>query len=207
MATHTAPYPEQMRTRQLPDVFTVDDLDWLKEEWGLGAFHIEIDPWGNLVMSPRKWSHVLALNEVVQSLVRQLEGIPAKAVVEGPDLKVADGSGYANLPDGFVVLPFDDGEWMHGPDDEMRRPPLMVIEVASPSTRTIDRTRKADDYRIEGAELYLLVDLPKVAKVAAPVLELWRNAGDHWDVVAKGAAITFELAGRTITLDAAEFEV
>lgn len=205
MATHTAPYPERMRTRQLPDVFTVDDLDWLKEEWGLGAFHIEIDPWGNLVMSPRKWSHVLALNEVVKNLTRQLEGAPAMAVVEGPNLKVAGGSGYENLPDGFVVLPFEDGRWT-AHDDEMRRPPLMVIEVASPSTRTIDRTRKADDYRIEGAELYLLVDLPTAAKVDAPVLELWRNAGDHWDVVAKGPAITFELAGRTVTLDAAEFK-
>ena len=39
-------------------------------------------------------------------------------------------------------------------------PPVLVVEVASPSTRHVDRTRKLDDYRLGGAHLYLLVDLP-----------------------------------------------
>ncbi len=39
-------------------------------------------------------------------------------------------------------------------------PPLLVVEVASPSTRGVDRTRKLDDYRLGGAGVYVLVDLP-----------------------------------------------
>ena len=35
-----------------------------------------------------------------------------------------------------------------------------MVEVASPSTRRVDRSRKLADYRLGGAEKYLLVDLP-----------------------------------------------
>ena len=38
--------------------------------------------------------------------------------------------------------------------------PLLVVEIASPSTRRADRTRKLADYGVGGAGLYLLVDLP-----------------------------------------------
>ena len=35
-----------------------------------------------------------------------------------------------------------------------------MVEVASRSTRRVDRSRKLADYRLGGAEQYLLVELP-----------------------------------------------
>ena len=37
-------------------------------------------------------------------------------------------------------------------------PPLLVVEIASRSTRDVDRTRKLADYRLGGARMYLLLD-------------------------------------------------
>jgi hypothetical protein len=37
---------------------------------------------------------------------------------------------------------------------------LLVVEVGSPSTRRVDRTRKLSDYRAGGARCYLTVELP-----------------------------------------------
>ncbi|MDQ6774523.1 MAG: Uma2 family endonuclease [Candidatus Dormibacteraeota bacterium] len=40
-------------------------------------------------------------------------------------------------------------------------PPLLVVEVASPSTRRADRGHKLADYRLGAAGVYVLVDLPE----------------------------------------------
>jgi hypothetical protein len=69
---------------------------------------------------------------------------------------VPGGSGYLMVPDLAVFAPGRRrvDEVHFGP------PPLLVVEIASRSTRRADRTRKLDDYRLGGAEKYLLVDLP-----------------------------------------------
>ena len=57
----------------------------------------------------------------------------------------------------------DGSRWHRVPHEP--RPHRGVSELAAgwrtrPSTRHVDRTRKLDDYRLGGAHLYLLVDLP-----------------------------------------------
>jgi len=35
--------------------YTVDDLDWLRDE--IGVAHLELDPWGSLIVSPADDHH------------------------------------------------------------------------------------------------------------------------------------------------------
>src|SRR5829696_4513393 len=60
------------------------------------------------------------------------------------------------VPDLLVLRP----GWQRVDDLHFDPPPLLVVEIASRSTRGVDRSRKLADYRLGGAELYLLVDLP-----------------------------------------------
>ena len=71
-------------------------------------------------------------------------------------MDVPGGSGYLNVPDLIVVAP----NWTRVDELHFDPPPLLVVEVASRSTRRVDRTRKLDDYRLGGAGVYVLVDLP-----------------------------------------------
>lgn len=79
----------------------------------------------------------------------------------------------------------------------------MVSEVASASTRVIDRTRKLQDYRLGGAGFYLLVDLPALAPVEHPTLTLYPLAEPGEAPVVATEELRFELAGATATLDPA----
>lgn len=38
--------------------YTVDDLDWLRDE--IGVAHLELDPWGSLIVSPADDPHEIA---------------------------------------------------------------------------------------------------------------------------------------------------
>lgn len=60
------------------------------------------------------------------------------------------------IPDLTVVS----ASWQRDGELGIDPPPVLVVEAASPSTRHVDRTRKLDDYRLGGAHLYLVVDLP-----------------------------------------------
>ena len=75
-------------------------------------------------------------------------------------------------------------------------PPLLVVEVASRSTRRVDRTRKLDDYRLGGAGVYLLVDLPPDGPPAFVAHDF--STGE----VAKAlGAIDIVVAGRPLRFD------
>jgi hypothetical protein len=50
--------------------------------------------------------------------------------------------------------------WRRVGDVAFDAPPLLVVEVASPSTRRADRGHKLADYRPGVAGVYVLVDLP-----------------------------------------------
>jgi len=56
-------------------------------------------------------------------------------------------------------------------DDQLVVPPLLVIEIASPSTRDVDRGRKKELYASGGAAWYWLVDLER------PELTVFENVG------------------------------
>ncbi len=66
-------------------------------------------------------------------------------------------------PDLFVLAP-DDIPHAHG--SPLRVRPVLVIEVSSPSTRTIDRGEKAEDYAQAGVPEYWVVDAERGEVVA-----------------------------------------
>ena len=51
--------------------YTVDDLDWLGDE--IGVAHLELDPWGSLVVSPAGDEHELAQGALVRQAGAQLD--------------------------------------------------------------------------------------------------------------------------------------
>jgi Uma2 family endonuclease len=146
--------------------YTADDLDWARQEFGVA--HIEIDPWGNLIVTPASDPHGRAVAVVHAQLGRQLDLPDGCVLSQGLQWRVPRGSGYTNVPDLMVVDPRTDRveEWHLAP------PPLLVVEIASPSTRAVDRSHKLADYRLGGAEVYLLIDLPGLTRAERPTADL-----------------------------------
>lgn len=173
--------------------YTVDDLDWLRAE--LGVVHLELDPWGSLIVSPATDEHETAVAILQHQAVVQLE-LPAGCVrANGLAWKIPGGSGYLNVPDLAVVAP----GWVRVGDLHLAPPPLLVVEVASPSTRRADRGRKLADYRLGGAGLYVLVDLPAGAPDAAVIFEA--NDFATGQVTTATGAIDLDVAGRPLRFD------
>ncbi|MGI8810764.1 MAG: Uma2 family endonuclease [Acidimicrobiales bacterium] len=163
--------------------YTVDDLDWLRNELNLAA-RLELDPWGSLIVSPATDEHEVAQAELLRQAVLQLEGT-GWAVFPSMPWTVADGTGYLMIPD-LTALAAD---WRRDGELGLAPPPLLVVEIASPSTRRADRGRKLADYRLGGAEHYLLVDLPST-------FELHRFATG--DVVTADGSIELVVGGQPV---------
>jgi hypothetical protein len=89
--------------------------------------------------------------------------------------------------------------WTRVGELHLAPPPLLVVEVASPSTRRADRGRKLTDYRLGGASLYVLVDLPGLA----PVTEVTFEAHDFTagGITTEVGVIDVVVAGRPLRLD------
>ena len=175
--------------------YRVEDLDWLRDE--LGIAHLELDPWGSLIVSPATDEHETAVAVLHHQADRQL-ALPGGCVrSNGLAWKVPGGSGYLNVPDLAVVAP----GWTRIGDLHLEPPPLLVVEVGSPSTRTVDRTRKLADYRLGGAGLYLLVDLP------GPGSEVTFEAHDFAteQITTATGTIDLAVASRPVRLDLTQF--
>jgi|GEM_PF-1955900 len=173
--------------------YTVDDLDWLRDE--LGIPHLELDPWGSLIVSPATDEHETAMAVVHSQLDRQL-GLPPGCVrSNGLAWKVPGGSGYVNVPDVVVVVP----GWTRVGSLHLDPPPVLVVEIASPSTRAVDRGRKLADYRLGGAGLYLLVDLPGSGRVTDVTFEAHDVAAGT--VTTEVGVIELVVGGRPVRLD------
>ena len=147
-----------------PTGYRVDDLDWLRAE--LGIAHLELDPWGSVLVTPATDEHERAGALLVHQLVAQLE-VAGSVRVNSLAWKVPGGSGDPNVPDIAVVSP----AFVRVGTGHLEPPPALIVEVASPSTRGIDRGRKLADYRLGGAGLYLLVDLPGLSAVTEVAFE------------------------------------
>lgn len=139
--------------------YTVDDLDWLRCQ--LGYAHLELDPWGCLIVTPTSDEHETILSRLIAQLVRQAHLPDGCIRANGTAWMVPGGSGYVNEPDLTVVA----AGWKRVDELHFDPPPLLVVEVASPSTRRVDRTRKLADYRLGGAGVYLRVEPPATFEV------------------------------------------
>lgn len=167
--------------------YTVDDLDWLRNELRVVA-HLELDPWGSLIVAPTDDEHGDAVAVLCSQANEQLD-LPPTCVRPEFAWVVPGGTGYLMIPDLTVVAP----GWQRVDGLHVDPPPLLVVEVASPSTRRVDRSRKLDDYRLGGAEKYLLVDQPSSFElhdfVAGTVVKSDRSI----DLVVGGQPVRFTL--------------
>ncbi len=178
-----------------PAGYGIDDLVELRSK--LGLVHLELDPWGSLIVTPASDEHETAIAVLHAQLVEQLQ-LPAGCVrSNSPAWQPVEGKGYVNVPDATVVAP----GWRRVGEAGLEPPPLLVVEVASPSTRRVDHTRKLSDYRAGRATLYLMVDLPR-RRGSPAVFELWdfttgesRISLDTIELTVAGNAVRLELTG------------
>jgi len=131
--------------------YTPDDLGWLRDETGIAD--LELDPWGSLIAFPTDDDHETAALVLARQAIDRLSHVVS---VNGYAWTVPGGTGYVMTPD-LVVLARG---WRRAHELHFDPPPLLVVEIAARSSRGVDRTRKMADYRLGGAALYLLVDLP-----------------------------------------------
>jgi Uma2 family endonuclease len=167
--------------------YTVDDLDWLRDE--LGIAHLELDPWGSLIASPTDDDHETAMSLLHEQALSQLDVPPGSVRSNGFHWVVAGGTGYEMTPDVTVLAP----GWKRVGELGTDPPPLLVVEVASPSTRRVDRGRKLADYRLGGAGLYLLVDLPATFEAHDFATGKVLKATGEIDLVVGGQPLHFTL--------------
>jgi Uma2 family endonuclease len=163
-----------------PTGYTVDDLDWLRDE--IGVAHVELDPWGSPIVSPADDEHEVAAMAIVRQAVEQLSHDVSS---NGLAWIVPEGTGYLMVPDLTVLAQ----GWQRVEKLHFDPPPLLVVEIASRSTRWVDRSRKLADYRLGGAERYLLVDLPST-------FELHDFAAGT--VVTSTGSVEFEVGGQRL---------
>lgn len=170
--------------------YTAEDLDWLRAELGLA--HLELDPWGSLIVSPATDGHETAVALLSAQAVRQMLVPDGCVRVNGLAWKIPGGSGYLNVPDMAVLAP----GWQRVGDYHLQPSPLLVVEVTSPSTSAVDRGRKLSDYRLGGAGLYLLID---AATAAFEAHDFAAGSVSHAvgaiDLVVGGTPVHFDLAG------------
>jgi len=127
-------------------------------------------------------SHNLINGNLLYALKTHLRGGACKVFVN--DLKVeAKANEVYYYPDLMVTCdPSDDGEYV-------KKRPVLIVEILSPSTETTDRREKWVHYqRLETLREYVLVSQD------ARRVEVFRRAGDAWDVE------TFE-GDETVNLD------
>jgi Uma2 family endonuclease len=124
--------------------FTVNDLDKLPDD---GRRYELLD--GVLVVSPRPTTvHQLAATKLVTLLENACpDGL---CVLAEPALQLSDDTEFD--PDVVVVWQQDVG------GAKLTAPPLLVVEIRSPSTALIDLNRKKAAYQRFGVQSYWIVD-------------------------------------------------
>lgn len=155
---------------------TIDDLYLLPDDGN----RYEIDD-GLLVMSPSPaLSHQLVLHRLSATLGAACP--PDLAVL--PELGVEVSRIHYRVPD-LIVVAFSDVRF---DDTTVTKPPLLAVEVASPSTAIYDRNRKKDVYESFGITSYWIVT-PDLAKPSITAFEL--SGGDYLLVAEVSGEDTF----------------
>ena len=182
-------------------MYSVEDLDWARG--ALGTIHVEIDEDGQLVVSPATDAHEWAIRALSGILVREQTGLVFPA---GWSWRPAGGSGRVNVPDLMVLAP---GTVRVGPDGlDFDPTPLLVVEVASRSTRRTDRSTtpggKMSEYLAGKAGCYLFVDLPSLVNVTEPAVELLALKAGQWVSSGQQQQVTLPESLSSVTVVAAD---
>ena len=127
-----------------------------------------------VLMSPPRERH----QAIVANLVRRIGDL-------------ADGKGCRALP-GLGIVSTEQDDFVPIPDvvvrcgpplpDGYAADPVLVAEVLSPSTMSLDRGRKIEFYRTVASLQVLLIVYSDEVRV-----EVWRRRGDDWTVQALGS--------------------
>lgn len=164
--------------------YTAEDLDWLRDAFGVA--HLELDPWGSPIVSPADDGHEAIAVALARQAIEQLSHVVS---INGYPWIVPEGTGYLMVADLLVLHP----SWQRVDDLHFDPPPLLVVEIASRSTRGVDRSRKLADYRLGGAEKYLLVDLPDAFELHDFAAGSVVKAAGAIDLVVGGQPLRFSL--------------
>ena len=113
-----------------------------------------------IAMAPERIAHVRVKTRVWQALDRAVRaaGVPCEALGDGVTVEVGDDTDYE--PDAIVNC----GERIEGMDVAASNP-VIIVEVLSPSTRSVDTGAKLTDYfRVLSVRHYLVIraDRPMV---------------------------------------------
>ena len=148
-------------------------------ELGEAKFHEYYD--GCLVVNPPTVPHSLAVARLIAALMPQCEG---RLLVAGSGWSVG---GEIFIPDVMVIDVGSVNESL------VVRPPHLVIEILSPSTKDVDWGKKLEAYGTGGAEWYWIVDLGEPS-----VFVLENRDGSFVQVVRVSAAATLPPLGSPI---------
>lgn len=135
------------------------------------------------MMTGASAQHDRATVNIIVSLGIQLRGSGCRPTTD--DIALRTSIATVRRPDITVEC----GELVR--DTYENRQPRLVVEVLSPSTASIDRFRKLDEYRRHPTLLYILL-----IETRFPGAVLYRREGDAWE------AQTFEAMTDSISLPA-----
>ena len=151
--------------RHPPPMTLADFLAWEERQ----ELRYEFDGFAPVAMTGGTRAHETISVNLLAALVGRLRGGPCRAY--GSNLKI-EVAGRIRYPDAFVTC----GE-PGAPGDTVERSPVVVFEVLSAGTQTVDRTDKAREYR-ETPSIQRYVMLEQV-RVAATV---YAREGSAWTV-------------------------
>jgi Uma2 family endonuclease len=160
-------------------------LAWLEEQ---PTWRYELVDGQIIAMNPQRLEHIDVKIAVVVALQVVLQGKNFRAVGDGMCVRIDDRTVFE--PDALVY-----GGAKRKGDTTVIEDPIVVVEVLSPGTKTVDTTKKLEGYfKLPSVRHYLIVD-PKARAVV-------HHARDS-----TGAIATSVLDGGDIVLSAIEVRI
>ena len=143
-------------------------------------------------MAPERWVHARVKAHIWLALDREITraGLPCEAAPDGMTVEIGDGTDYE--PDALV----NRGPPM--PDDAIAAPnPVVIVEVLSPSTSSVDTGAKLADYFTLASVQHYLVVRPSRREIIHH-----RRLGDDIQTrVVRDGAIELDPPGICLALD------
>jgi Uma2 family endonuclease len=172
--------------RHPPPKTLAEFLEWEERQ----ELRYEFDGFAPVAMTGGTRAHETIQMNLAAALVSRLRGGPCRAY--GSNLKI-EVAGRIRYPDAFVTC----GE-AGAPGDTVERSPVVVFEVLSDSTQTVDRTDKAREYR-ETPSVQRYVMLEQVRAAAT----VYAREGDAWTVslAFRGDVLSVPEIGVEVPLD------
>lgn len=130
-------------------------LAWLDEQ---PTWRFELVDGQIVAMNPQRAEHIEVKFLVVRALIDALEGKPCHALGDGMCVRIGERTVFE--PDALVYC----GDKLPG-DATVITNPVVVVEILSPGTKSVDTTKKLEGYfKLESVRHYLIVD-PKARSI------------------------------------------